>query len=94
VLEQHAPHRGRGDGEEVTLALPRLLALVDHAQPRLVHERGRLQRVRAALPLEMARGEPAQLSLHGGDELGQEGAVPRAQLSQETRHVLRHRAPV
>src|SRR5262249_9047311 len=45
ALDEDAPHGERRGGEEMPAAVPPAILIARHAQVRLVHERGRLQRL-------------------------------------------------
>ena len=68
VVDEHAPHHLRGDGEELCAALPARVVLVVEPQPRLVHERCRLEGVPLALAPEREPRLPAKLRVDEPDE--------------------------
>ena len=59
VVDQDPAHRLRGDREEVTAVLPGDPRLIDEPEVRLVHDRGRLQRVAGRLLPEVPFGDAA-----------------------------------
>ena len=61
MVDQNAPHELGGDAEELGAVLPLDTALIDHSQVCFVDERGRLKRVIAPLPLEIAPGQVTEL---------------------------------
>ena len=63
MVDEDPAHRLRGDGEEVTAVLPVHPRLVDETEIRLVDERGRLERVAAALLSEVTPGELPELGV-------------------------------
>ena len=60
ALDENLPHRSRGDADEVPLVVPRR-AGARQPQIRLVHERGRLQRLPRPLAPHVGGREAAQL---------------------------------
>jgi hypothetical protein len=83
VVHQHAPHRPRGEGEEVGAALPAHVGLVAEAQPRLVHERRGLEGVAVALAAQGALRVPAELRVHEPREPLARPRVARAPRAQQ-----------
>ena len=79
VIDEHAPHHLRGDGEELRAALPARVVLAVEPQPRLVHERGGLEGVPLALAAQRARA-PA-------------GAAPRTRAARAPRGARASPAP-
>jgi hypothetical protein len=69
VVEEDAPHRGGGDGEEVGPAPPFDLPLVGQAQEGLVDQGRGLQRVIPPLAGEVAAGDASQLTVDEGQQL-------------------------
>lgn len=61
VVHQHPAHRQGSDREEVTSALPPLLALVGQSLVGFVDERSGLQSVIRPLPPEVAASKPSEL---------------------------------
>ena len=71
VVDQDAPIRGRGQGEEVRPVLERCRGARGQAQKRLVHEGGRLKRVPRSFSPEVALRETPELLVHEGHEVVQ-----------------------
>jgi hypothetical protein len=61
VVDEDAAHGLGGGGEEVGAVLPRQFARPDELEERLVHERGRLQRVADAFAAQEGLRRRAQL---------------------------------
>ena len=61
VVHQYAPHHLRRQREELLPVRERRIVGLDQAQPRLVNERRRLQRVTGAFPPEVGVGDLAKL---------------------------------
>ena len=76
MIDEDAPHRAGGDGEEVTTVLPGHVGLGE-AQEGFVDERGRLQRVRRPLAAHVAARQAVQLRVDERRQLG-EGVVVAA----------------
>ena len=89
VVQQHAPHHLRGDGEELRAALPARVVLVAEPQPRLVHERGGLEGVSLALAAQRELRLPAKLRVHEPHERLARLSVAGAPRAQQ----LGHRVP-
>src|SRR5262249_44947843 len=88
ALNQDPAHRLRGRGEKVPPPVPVFrLAAADQSQIRLVHERGRLQRVPPALGREPGRGKLAQLLVNQRQQLGRGPRVAPLDRIQHARHV-------
>lgn len=60
VVNENAAHGLRRRAEKVRAVLPRLLLVADQAQPRLMHQRGGLQRLARGLVGHFECGEPAE----------------------------------
>jgi hypothetical protein len=67
VVEQHAPHHLRGNGEELRAAFPARM-LITQAQPRFMYERGGLESVSLVLAPQGERGLTAKLRVDEPDE--------------------------
>lgn len=65
MVDQDAPHGVRRDREKMAPAFPPGLALFDEPEERLVHERGRLQRVSCAFAPQGGGRQAAQFRVHG-----------------------------
>ena len=61
LVDQDPAHRRRRGGEEVAAAIPARVVVADDPQVRLVHQRGRLERVIDALPRQVGARQMAQL---------------------------------
>src|SRR5688572_2375041 len=70
VIDEQPSHRLRAERQSMRAPLPVLSALVLHAQPGLVDERRRLQRVIAPLLGQVPAGDAAQLAVDEREELG------------------------
>jgi hypothetical protein len=60
IVDEDLAHQVGGHGQKLYLAIPAGLALGGHAEPGLVDQRRRLQRVVGPLAAQTARGEPAE----------------------------------
>jgi hypothetical protein len=69
MVDQHRPHRLAGQREERAAAGRTGRRQSGEAQPGLVHERGRLQRVGRRLIAELTLGEGMQLAVDPGREV-------------------------
>src|SRR5919201_403539 len=78
VLHEDAAHQPRRYREEVRAVLPFHLTSVHEPYIRLVHERGRLQRVSRALMSHVPTGDAAELSVNQRDQLLEGRLVPVA----------------
>jgi hypothetical protein len=87
VVDQDVAHHASGAAEKVRPVLPRHVLASHHPQIRLVHERGRLERVVRALGLEGARGDLAQLGVDERQHAVEGPAVTAAQLLEQARNV-------
>jgi hypothetical protein len=85
VIDQDAAHHPRGDREELRAALPPPVALFAEAEPRLVHERGGLQRVALPLPPQHERRLPAELRVDEAYDRVARLDVARAPRAQQLR---------
>jgi hypothetical protein len=82
VVYEHATHRLRGYGEELSATLPTRFVLAVEAQPRFVHERRCLKRVALAFPTQHTPRLTAELRVHERDKLlarARLACAPRAQ---------------
>ena len=70
VIDEQPPHGLRRERQAVGAAVQLHAAFVLQLQPRLVHERRRLQRVVAPLPGQISARHAAQLAVDHGEELG------------------------
>ena len=68
MVDEDAAHHLRRQAEELRAILPDNMLLIDEAQIRLVHERGRLQGVGAPLAAQVGRGTAAKLLIDDRDE--------------------------
>ena len=89
VIDEHAPHHLRGDGEELGAALPARVVLAVEPEPRLVHERGGLEGVALALAAQRARRLPAQLRVDERHERFGSARVAGAPRAQQLGDVVR-----
>jgi len=91
MVDQHLTHAPRGQRVELATVLHRLRILRCQPQPGLVDQRGRRQRVPAALATHLAFGQPMQFIVDQGDQpaVGREiaGGACTQQLGDRT---LRH----
>jgi hypothetical protein len=69
VIDQDPPHGLRRHAKELRPVDPRHARLPHQAHVRLVHERGRLQCVIAALAPQVRRGPFAKLPVDEGDQI-------------------------
>src|SRR3979409_1468482 len=89
MVQQHAPHHLRGDGEELRATLPARILLIGETQPRLVHERGRLEGVSLALAPQHELRLTPKLRVNEPDERVARLSVARAPRAQELGDALR-----
>jgi hypothetical protein len=68
VVEQDASHHLRGDGEELRPTFPARVVLIAETQPRLVYERGWLERMALALVPERELCLTTKLGIHQANE--------------------------
>ena len=68
-VDENPPHDPRRHRKEVSSVLPLQLANVHQPKIRLVHERGRLERMAGALPSHVTAGEPTELVVDERREL-------------------------
>jgi hypothetical protein len=96
VVHEDASHRAGGDAEEVTAVLEVARAAPDQPEPRVVDQRGRLQRVVAPLAGHELRGDVVQLAIDPREERLGRGRVAVAHSPQEAngvRALLHHGRP-
>ena len=68
VVHEHAPHRVRGDGEEVAAGCRVDVRLAEQAQVGLVHQRRRVEGMGGALAAQALPREPAELVVEQPDD--------------------------
>jgi hypothetical protein len=83
VVQQHTPHHLRGNSEELRSAFPARIMLIAETQPRLVHERGRLEGVPLVLTPHDELCLTSKLRVHELDERLARLRVARTPRSQE-----------
>ena len=86
VVDQHRAHHAGRHAEELRPRGPRAVLGIDQAQPGLVDQGGRLQRVRRPLAVHEAAGEPVQLGVEDRVELFTRGGLATGQPVQEHGH--------
>ncbi len=82
VIDEHAPHRLRGEGEEV-MAIVDDVGAVHEAQIRLVDERGRLQRVLPGFAAHVASRQLMKLRVQGAHDAVRGVGVAAAHTSKQ-----------
>ncbi len=85
-LDEDAPHRFGGGTEEMSAIFKNLIA---EAQPRLVDERGRLERVAISLASHFSRSELAELGVNQRDQIAGGVIFTAADGVQQERHIIR-----
>ena len=85
ALDEDAPHRPGGCGEKVRAIFKGLLA---QAQPCLVHERRRLERVARLLVRHFRRRDPAQLRMDCGHQFVAAARLADADCVQDLRDIV------
>jgi hypothetical protein len=89
VVDEDTPNGLRGEREEVRAILDGGLAFVGELQPSLVHEIGRLPRMRASFATHRPRGESPQLRVEQRQEPIPGRTVASPQLGQQRADVGR-----
>jgi hypothetical protein len=87
VVDQDAPHRGRGYGEEVSAVPDRLRRALVQAKKRFMNQRSRLQQVTGPFVSEIALGEAAKLPVHDRHQFIAGRLVAATPAFEETRNV-------
>jgi hypothetical protein len=88
VIDEHLAHRPRGEREEVRAVVDPLERLrAEQLEERLVHERGRLERVARVARPEVALGDRAQLRHDRGQESLDGSGSPGPEVAQSDRQV-------
>src|SRR6516165_11695311 len=94
LLDEDAPHRLGGGGEEVATILPgRAVRVADQPEVGLVDQRCRLEGLSRRLAGEPGLGEPPELLIDDGHQLAGALRLTPADRLQEPSHVAHRRPP-
>jgi len=85
MVDEHAPNRLGGKGEEVCPPAPLDLSLVHHAKIRFVNEGRRLKGVIGPLVPEVTLSQSAQLIVHQRKESIRGRSIPLAGILEHSR---------
>src|SRR5581483_2637405 len=73
---QYLPHRLRSRAEKMRAILPFFLLVLTQTQPRLVHQRRRLQRMPRRLSRHPVRRQPAQFVVNQRQQISRRTLLP------------------
>jgi len=88
VIDHDAPHKLRGDGEEMGAILPLRLRFAGELEISVVNEQGGLESVAGSLLAHVTVGQTLQFRLHERDEFVERGGVAVAPGGEQRRDLF------